>query len=287
MLEEIRIRGLGVIGEAVLELGPGLTVVTGETGAGKTMVVTGLGLLLGARADAGAVRAGQAAASVEGWVSVALDGPVADRVLDAGGALDEGTLVLARTVTAEGRSRAHVGGRSVPVGLLAEIAPELVAVHGQADQVRLQSPARQRDLLDRYAGPAVAEPLTSYAACFDRLQEVETELDEVRTMRRERAQEAELLRHGLAEVEHVDPQPGEDQALAAELARLTHADTLREAAEQAHQVLSGDPAGSGADGREATNVAALVGDAARSNVSCSDRAITAAAAETGTRLATK
>ena len=263
MLEEIRIRGLGVIGEAVLELGPGLTVVTGETGAGKTMVVTGLGLLLGARADAGAVRAGQETASVEGLVRVDADGPVAERVRDAGGVLDDGTLVLARTVSAQGRSRAHLGGRSVPVAVLAEIAPELVAVHGQADQIRLQSPARQRDLLDRYAGAAVGEPLASYAACFDRVQEVEAELDQVRTTRRERAQEAELLRHGLAEVEQVDPQPGEDEALAAELARLTHADTLRETAELAHQVLTGEATGTGSDGREPSNVAALVADAAR------------------------
>jgi DNA repair protein RecN (Recombination protein N) len=263
VLEEIRIRGLGVIGEAVLELGPGLTVVTGETGAGKTMVVTGLGLLLGARADAGAVRSGQGAAFVEGLVRVEPGGPVAERVLDAGGVLDDGTLVLARTVTAEGRSRAHVGGRSVPVGVLAEIAPELVAVHGQADQIRLQAPVRQRDLLDRYAGPAVAEPLASYTACFDRLQEVEAELDEVRSRRRERAREAELLRHGLTEVERVDPQPGEDEALAAELARLTHADTLREAAGLAHEVLSGEAIGPGSDGRDAANVATLVADAAR------------------------
>jgi DNA repair protein RecN (Recombination protein N) len=262
VLEEIRISGLGVIGEAVLELGAGLTVVTGETGAGKTMVVTGLGLLLGARADAGAVRAGQVAASVEGLVRIDPDGPVAERVLDAGGALEDGTLVLARTVTAEGRSRAHLGGRSVPVGVLAEIAPELVAVHGQSDQIRLQSPARQRDLLDRYAGPEVAEPLASYAECFDRLHDVEAELDEVRTKGRERAQEAELLRHGLNEVEQVGPQPGEDQALAAELARLTHADTLREAAALAHQVLSGDAVGPGSDGRDAANVAALVAEAA-------------------------
>jgi DNA repair protein RecN (Recombination protein N) len=265
VLEEIRIRGLGVIGEAVLELGPGLTVVTGETGAGKTMVVTGLGLLLGARADAGAVRVGQGTASVEGIVRVGPASPVAARVLDAGGVLDDGTLVLARTVTAEGRSRAHVGGRSVPVGVLTEIAPELVAVHGQADQIRLQSPARQRELLDRYAGAEVAEPLVAYAVCFDRLQEVESELDEVRTKRRERAQEAELLRHGLGEVEQVDPQPGEDRLLAAELARLTHADTLREAAARAYQALTGEALGfgsQGTDGLEAANVAALVAAAA-------------------------
>ena len=162
----MRIRGLGVIGEAVLELGPGLTVVTGETGAGKTMVVTGLGLLLGARADAGAVRTGSASALVEGLVRVDPLGPVARRAREAGAELDDDLLVVARTVTSEGRSRAHLGGRSVPVGLLAELAPELVAVHGQSDQIRLQSPARQRDLLDRYAGDDVSAPLAAYGAVF-------------------------------------------------------------------------------------------------------------------------
>ncbi|MFL6100407.1 MAG: DNA repair protein RecN [Actinomycetales bacterium] len=262
MLEEIRISGLGVIGEAVLELGPGLTVVTGETGAGKTMVVTGLGLLLGARADAGAVRTGARAAVVEGFVRVPANSPVAERVTDAGGELDDGTLVISRTVTSEGRSRAHLGGRSVPVGVLAEIAPELVAVHGQSDQIRLLAPARQRDLLDRYAGPAVSVPLAAYAECYQRLREVESALDEVRTRGRERAQEAELLRHGLAEIEQADPQPGEDQVLAAELARLSHADTLREAAELAHQVLSGERSSS-SGASDAATVADLVGEAAR------------------------
>ena len=228
----MRIRGLGVIGEAVLELGSGLTVVTGETGAGKTMVVTGLGLLLGSRADAGAVRVGATSAVVEGLLRVDPEGPVAARARDAGAELDDDTLLVARTVTSEGRSRAHLGGRSVPVGLLAELAPELVAVHGQADQIRLQTPARQRELLDRYAGPALSAPLTAYTECFDRLRVVEVELDEVRTRGRERAREADLLRHGLAEVEAVDPQPGEDTASATELSRLTHSDALREAAER-------------------------------------------------------
>ena len=117
VIEELRIRGLGVIDDAVLELGPGLTVVTGETGAGKTMVVTALGLLLGGRADAGAVRAGAARAAVEGRVVVDRHGPVARRAEEAGAELDDdGALIVARSVTAEGRSRAHLGGRSVPVG---------------------------------------------------------------------------------------------------------------------------------------------------------------------------
>src|SRR5690348_13856881 len=131
MLEELRIRGLGVIDDAVLPLGPGLTVVTGETGAGKTMVITGLLLLFGGRADPARVRTGSDQASVEGRVR-AVPAPVADRVRDAGGELDDDELVLRRVVTAAGRSRAYVGGAGVPVAVLGELSEDLLAVHGQS-----------------------------------------------------------------------------------------------------------------------------------------------------------
>jgi DNA repair protein RecN (Recombination protein N) len=143
VLSELRIQGLGVIDDAVLDLHPGLNVVTGETGAGKTMVVTGLGLLLGARADAGLVRSGAGSAVVEGLVDVASDHPAAQRAAEAGADVTDG-LVLVRSVSAEGRSRAHVGGRSAPVGVLAEIGEHLVAVHGQADQWRLRQSDQHR-----------------------------------------------------------------------------------------------------------------------------------------------
>ncbi len=251
----MRIRGLGVIEDAVLELGPGLTVLTGETGAGKTMVVTGLGLLLGGRADAGAVRTGTPSVVVEGRVLVDPDGPVAAVTRDAGGALDDDVLLLARSVSAQGRSRAHVGGRSVPVGLLAELAGDLVTVHGQSDQLRLLEPVRQRDALDRFAGhPAL---LQEYTERWAQLQEVTRRLDEVRTHGRERAQEADLLRLGVAEVEAVAPQPGEDVALAQLDERLAHADALRAAAEQAHAALQQTSSDlSGVDERDAVTLVA-------------------------------
>jgi DNA repair protein RecN (Recombination protein N) len=247
VLEEMRIRGLGVIADAVLELHPGLTVVTGETGAGKTMVVTGLGLLLGARADAGAVRSGTSGALVEGRVVVDPDGPVAKAATDAGAELDDDVLLLARSVSGSGRSRAHVGGRAVPVGVLGTLAAELVTVHGQSDQLRLLQPARQREALDRFAGHD--ELRAQVQALHAELREVEQQLIDVVTRRRERAQEADLLRHGLAEVEAVDPQPGEDAALRAEDAWLGAADALRAAAELAHAALQSDDvdASGGAD----------------------------------------
>ncbi|MFW6091117.1 MAG: DNA repair protein RecN [Actinomycetota bacterium] len=243
MFSEIRIRGLGVIEDARLDLTAGLTVLTGETGAGKTMVLTGLGLLMGGRADPGAVRSGWDKATVEGSVRVDPDGPVAERISDAGGELDDGDLLLSRSVSSEGRSRAYVGGRSAPVSLLAELADGLVAVHGQSDQHRLLRGARQRAALDHYAGDAVADPLSRYAERYERLRTVEAELQEMTTRSRERAQEADLLRHGLAEIERLDPQPGEDTALEAEESRLAHADALRTAAETAHAALAAEEVG--------------------------------------------
>ncbi|MGN6612651.1 MAG: DNA repair protein RecN, partial [Angustibacter sp.] len=229
---------LGVIDEAVLDLHPGLNVVTGETGAGKTMVVTGLGLLLGARADAGAVRTGATQAVVEGRVVVDPAGAVARAAEDAGAELDDDVLLLARTVTSAGRSRAHAGGRAVPVGVLGELASELVTVHGQSDQLRLLQPARQRAALDRFAGHDAL--LAEHAALYRQLRDVERELLDVTTHARERAEEAERLRLVLQEIEALDPQPGEDHALREEDTRLAHADGLRTAAQQAHAALQGD-----------------------------------------------
>ena len=239
MIEELRIRSLGVIDESVLELGPGLSVITGETGAGKTMLVTALGLLLGGRADAGAVRTGARAARVEG--RFAADDELRAAVDDLGGEPDDdGSVLFARQVSAEGRSRAYAGGASVPVGSLSTLTDALVAVHGQSDQHRLLRQEAQRDALDRFAGDPVTTPARDYADAYRRLRAVERELDEVVRSARERAREADLLRHGLTEIESVAPQPGEDQHLAAEEQRLGFADTLRTAAEQAREVLSSD-----------------------------------------------
>jgi DNA repair protein RecN (Recombination protein N) len=243
MIEEIRISSLGVIDASVLELGPGLTVITGETGAGKTMVVTALGLLLGGRADSGAVRTGAKQARVEGVVRAeGLDAFVRS-VDEAGGEVEDGTVVLARNVSGEGRSRAFVGGASVPVSRLTEVAEPLVAVHGQSDQHRLLQPSAQRDAVDRYGAGPVAKLLSAYQRTFQALAATRRELEEVTASARERAREADLLRFGLGEVEAVTPEPGEDAALAAEESRLGFADTLRMAAEQAREALSSESGG--------------------------------------------
>jgi len=254
MLREIRIQNLGVIDDAVLELSAGLNVVTGETGAGKTMVVSGLGLLLGARADAGLVRTGAKRAIVEGVVEVGPDHPATLRAIEAGGDAED-DLILARAVSAEGRSKAHVGGRTAPVSVLGELGELLVAVHGQSDQWRLRQPEQHRVVLDRFAGESVAGPLARYTALYDEFHQVGAELRHLRGLARERAREVDSLRTGLEEIEAVDPQPGEDLELRAEDERLAHADGLRGSAGQAHALLTGDQDSlySGAGGAESAS----------------------------------
>lgn len=242
MIEELGIRDLGVIAEATLPLGPGFTAVTGETGAGKTMVVTALGLLLGTRADAGTVRAGAKQAWVEGrWLLDDVE-PVAERVADAGGEIDGGELLLGRSVSAEGRSRAVVGGRSAPIGVLAELADHLVVVHGQADQQRLRSATAQREALDRFAGPELAAALREYRDAYRAWRADADELRRLREQHDDRAREAEELRLALDEVEAADPQPGEDAALQERADRLTNLEDLRLAAAQARELISAEEA---------------------------------------------
>ena len=250
MLEEVRITGLGVIEDALLELSPGFTALTGETGAGKTMVVTGLGLLFGGRADPARVRPGAQRASVEGRLRTDPRGKVAQQVEEAGGDLDEdGTLVLTRSVSGEGRSRAFAGGRSVPVSLLTYLADDLVAVHGQSDQQQLLKPGRQRESLDKFAGAVLAEVLADYQRAYNGHRKARAELTEITTKARERAAQAAELRAGLIEIEKLNPVAGEAAALRAEEERLANADGLHAAATTAHEALLGDPtaASEGAD----------------------------------------
>lgn len=242
MIDEIGIRDLGVIGRATLPLGPGFTAVTGETGAGKTMVVSALGLLLGQRADGGAVRSGSAQAVVDGRWSVPVDGPVVERVRDAGGDVDDGELYLSRIVSSEGRSRAVVGGRGAPVGVLSDLAEHLVVVHGQSEQIRLKSQAAQRHAVDSHGGRPVADALATYRTAYDAWRTAQAELDEITRDRDARVAEADSLRAAIDEIEQVAPQPGEDTELDAAAERLSNAEDLRLAAGLAHEVLSSENA---------------------------------------------
>ncbi|PRX46218.1 DNA replication and repair protein RecN [Prauserella shujinwangii] len=240
----MRIQGLGVIEDALLELHRGLTVVTGETGAGKTMVVTGLHLLSGGRAEASKVRTGTAKATVEGRFE-GITAETAVRIVnDSGADVDEdGSVIALRSVGGDGRSRAHLGGRSVPAGVLAELSEQLLAVHGQNDQLRLLRPAEQRAVLDRFAGEVVTAPLADYRRVRDEWLAVAAELEERTSRSRELAQQADLLRHGLTEIEAVDPQPGEDAELSEQIKRLAAVDELRETAGAAHAAVAGSAEG--------------------------------------------
>ncbi|MHA7271319.1 DNA repair protein RecN [Arthrobacter sp. HLT1-20] len=254
MIEEIRIRDLGVISESTLPLGPGLSVVSGETGAGKTMVVTAVGLLLGNRADAGAVRNGAKSASAEATLTLPAGHPALLRALEAGAEIDEfdggAQLILARTVSADGRSRAHVGGRSAPIGVLNELGEALVAVHGQSDQIRLKNPSAQRVALDKFAAEAnkgFAAKLRNYKQVFERWRETQGELALLRSASRERLREADSLSTALAEIDAVEPLPAEDEILKAQAVKLGNVEELRKAALGAHEALSAADYGDGVD----------------------------------------
>lgn len=246
----MRIRGLGVIEDAVLRFAPGFNAVTGETGAGKTMVVTGLGLLFGDRAESGRVRPGVDRAVVEGRLELDEASRAAKRAQEYGAALDPADpgpdgaerceLLINRAVAAAGSSgsRAFLGGQPVPVAVLADLAEDLVAMHGQASQQLLRQPARQRDALDRYAGEPLLGELAAYRATYTEYKAVCAELDELTTRAADRFREADALRYGLAEIEKAEPREGEREELVAEIERLGSAESLRTAAARAHEALS-------------------------------------------------
>ncbi|WP_018599716.1 DNA repair protein RecN [Mycobacterium sp. 155] len=243
MLAEIRIESLGAISAATAEFDRGLTVLTGETGAGKTMVVTGLHLLGGARADSTRVRSGSDRAVVEGRFSTTeLGAEVAlrvDELLETSGAVrdDDGTVIAARSVSRAGPSKAYLGGRSVPAKSLSSFTAEVLTLHGQNDQLRLMRPDEQRVALDRYAD--VDKLLTRYRRIRDEWQLARKDLADRRGRARELAQEADRLTFGINEIDAVAPQPGEDEAIVADIRRLSELDALREAAQAARVALSG------------------------------------------------
>ena len=237
MINEIYIRDLGVIREARLPFKAGLNVLTGETGAGKTMVLTALGLLLGERSDAAAVRFGCNQALVEGRWSDLPEG-VETRVQDAGAVLDDGELLANRTVSSEGKSRASLGGVSVPVGLLGEIGNQLVVVHGQSDQIRLKSAAAQREALDSFA--QLSRLLGEYREHYNAWKKAEQSLNLVLSNKAANAAELANLIADLEEIEKVAPKPGEDVELADLANRLSNVEALRAAAATAHESLSSE-----------------------------------------------
>ncbi|MFM2238304.1 MAG: repair protein RecN [Actinomycetota bacterium] len=253
MIEEISIRDLGVIADAKLRFGPGLTVLTGETGAGKTMVLTALGLLLGERSDTSAIRQGQDQIFVEGRWLIPNHAKAKQLVSEAGGVIEDGQLLVNRIVSRDGRSRSAIGGASAPVNILSSLGEQLVAVHGQSDQIRLKSAVAQREALDQFSG--VAELLGKYRESFDEWKALEHRLVELRSASASKAVELEQLKEAISELERLNAQPGEDVALAEKAQRLTHSEELRVAASEAHELISSE--------NEQTDAIALVGKARR------------------------
>lgn len=236
MWQSLHLRSLGVIAEAEVEFGPGFTVITGETGAGKTMVVTALALLRGQRANASMIRRGSDQARIEASVLLN-DAELAELVKEAGGEVDE-ELILARVLSPNGRSRAIAGGATVPAGLLTKVTDRLVAVHGQSDQQRLVHIDQQRLALDRFAGEQLSEVFAQYGTAWRSLQRARSELDALKSNSDERLQRLDLLRFGLEEISRLAPVRGEDNALKTEEGRLAHAEALARAALGAAHIVS-------------------------------------------------
>jgi DNA repair protein RecN (Recombination protein N) len=252
LLEELLIRDVGVIDEVTLAFAPGLNVLTGETGAGKTMVVSALELLLGARADADRIRAGAGRAIVEGRLHPPPRG-AEDWVEDG----DD--LVVTREVAStdgETRSRARIGGRLASVSALAGLLEPVMEIHGQSESVRLARPDVQRALLDRSGGEPLAQALTAYREAWRAWRAAAEELAALRADDRERARELDRLRFEVAEIDAVGPVPSEEDALEADLRRLEHVEALRAAALEAAAAIGDDGAARDALG---TSVAALRG----------------------------
>ncbi len=239
MIESLSIRSIGVISSANLELAPGFTALTGETGAGKTMVLTALGLLLGERADSSSVRTGEKQLFVEGRIRSA-NKELLDRLEELGADVTGGEVIINRSVTSDGRSRAAIGGASVPISTLNEIAEELVTVHGQSDQLRLRSSAKQREALDQFGAEEIAGAKNAYAQLFSQYRELEQRLERMRGSSEADAIRIQRLREQIADIEKVSPEPDELSRIEEQVKRLSNVESLRLSAGTAHDALTAD-----------------------------------------------
>jgi DNA repair protein RecN (Recombination protein N) len=231
VLRQLHISGLGVIADLDLELAPGLNVMTGETGAGKTMATIGLMLALGERGSASIVREDAPAARVQ----ARFDAPA-----DADEWAEDGEVILARSIARDGRSSARIGGQLATASALSGLGAVLVEHHGQSSTQRLLSPAAQTAFVDRFAGDGHIVALAAYREAFDRLRAARAELLDLEEAARGRERELDLLAYQVREIEAIDPRPGESEQLVAEEGRLAHVERLLERAGAAEEVLSGE-----------------------------------------------
>ncbi|MFI5235080.1 MAG: DNA repair protein RecN, partial [Gemmatimonadales bacterium] len=240
MIAELRVRDLATIAEVALQLGPGLNVLTGETGAGKSMLVDALALLLGERADSALVRPGAGRAVVEGVFDLA-DAPRRRRIEELGLDIEEGRVIVRREITAEGRSRAWVNGSPTTLAVLSQLGALLVDLHGQHETQSLLRPEAQRDSLDAYAGAGAERQVVAEA--WHQAEALAREEGELAAKRDEVRKRADYLRHVVTEIRDAKLKVGEDEALAAEARRLSHAGVLLEQARKVAELMDGEEGG--------------------------------------------
>jgi len=239
MLEEIRIRCLGVIDDAVLELTEGLNVLTGETGAGKTMILTALNLVLGGKADSALVRSGAERAMVTARIQLEQGHPARQIALDVGAEIEEESAIFSRTITDQGRTRALISGSPVNASTLTEMSSELIAIHAQSANIRLLRSNAQREILDKFGGADLSPYFLHYQVAFRELRESEESLVRLRDLGALADKEVSELEALVEELRRVGPSSGELDRITEEIDRLQFVDELREAAHLAHEVVAG------------------------------------------------
>lgn len=235
MLEELEIHNLGPIRSALIAPAGGMTAITGETGAGKSMLLSAIRLISGGPSDGGRVSVGASEAWAQGVFEVASSPAAVAAAHEAGFEPEDGELFLSRKVPASGRSRSMLSGRSVPRSVLGSIAAELVTIHGQADQLRVASSARQREFLDRYAGDDVA--LVAYGKAWNALRAMDERLERLSSQESSMRQQADYLRESIERINRIDPQPGEMAELRARRDRIENAAEIAEGVNRALSAL--------------------------------------------------
>ena len=235
MLEELEIHNLGPIRSALIAPAGGMTAITGETGAGKSMLLSAIRLISGGPSDGGRVSVGASEAWAQGVFEVASSPAAVAAAHEAGFEPEDGELFLSRKVPASGRSRSMLSGRSVPRSVLGSIAAELVTIHGQADQLRIASSARQREFLDRYAGDDVA--LVAYGKAWNALRAMDERLKRLSSQESSMRQQADYLRESIERINRIDPQPGEMAELRARRDRIENAAEIAEGVNRALSAL--------------------------------------------------
>ncbi len=244
-LEEISIRSLGIIDQSTLELGKGLNVLTGETGAGKTMILTALSLVLGGKSDSSLVRIGSDRLVASAQFVLPKTNSEISLIADESGAdISEGSLVLTRTVNSDGKSKAVAGGTTVPAATLVNFADHLVEIHGQAANHQIVKSARQRELLDRFAGSELAKAMSAYQGALSTYNDLKARIKSMRESSTKRDREIADLEEFLKGWSKLKPTRGEYAEVANQIARLSSVEDLRSASDGANQALSDETSGS-------------------------------------------